>query len=144
MRPYPFSNQEWHDRAAAIEHPVEIDIDHALPALDGKFMHRRSGACDTGGRDKNVDLSEHFRALLRRGCDRFRIGDIERDDMRGANIVFRVRKSLRVDIPQRHFSTFRDNAFRCFFPKARRATGDDRAASFEAAIVIVHCGPQCV
>ena len=96
MRPYPFVEHEGHDRAAAIEHAVEIDVDHPLPAVDGKFMHRRGGTGDAGGSDQDIDFAQRLALSFAAAATASGSVDVERDDVRRAGPhLLRARGPLR-------------------------------------------------
>src|SRR3546814_5858947 len=79
-------------RAAAIEQAVQVDVDHAPPAIERIFVHRRRRPGDARRADENIDLAERGGAGGGGSLDRGGIGDVERLDIARAD-----RKSTRLN-----------------------------------------------
>src|SRR3546814_8916994 len=72
-------------RAAAIEQAVQVDVDHAPPAIERIFVHRRRRPGDARRADENIDLAERGGAGGGGSLDRGGIGDVERLDIARAD-----------------------------------------------------------
>jgi 3-oxoacyl-[acyl-carrier protein] reductase len=67
-----------HDRAAAVEDRVEVDLDHLAPRVGRVLPQRMVGPGDAGIGDQDVDPAERRAGRPGGGLDRGEVGDVER------------------------------------------------------------------
>jgi hypothetical protein len=117
--------------AQAVEDGVEVDLDHAAPAVHGVVADRRVGTADAGVVDRDAQGSERVGGVDRLLGD-LRVGDVADEGLRRAAVGDDLRHDglgrVRLEVRHQHGRTVGGQQSRDGPADARASPGDDRGA----------------